>query len=390
MTTIDPPRQTLPLLLAGTALLTTGFALRSILASSQGPKNTITPSPLTTLLPTLTHSERLSLPYPPDAFPNPRDIPSPYGTFRAYEFGPPTGRKVLLVHGISTPCLALGGVAHTLAEKGCRVLLFDLPGRGYSDTPADLDHDIRLFTSVILIVLASSPLGWIGPDGFSVIGYSLGGGIAAAFTAYFPHLITSLILIAPSGLIRPHHISRSSRLLYAKTTLFEPILLRIVRRRLRKPLAAPSPAHSESDDQGGASAKDAVAAEIDIESSQRVVLSKSHPSITIEAAVNHQIEHHRGFVASFMSSIRYGPIQRQHELWRRVGRTFEERGDDVLIVLGERDPIINCEEIREDAAEALGGRVKFVVMDAGHEAPVSKGEEVGEHILAFWREGEGE
>jgi hypothetical protein len=31
---------------------------------------------------------------------------------------------VLLVHGITTPCIALGAVARRLVEKGCRVMLF--------------------------------------------------------------------------------------------------------------------------------------------------------------------------------------------------------------------------------------------------------------------------
>lgn len=384
MTTIDIwSRQQIQLILAGTALFCTGFALRSILA--QQPKRAITASPRKTLLPNLTQAENLELPYPPDALPGARDVDSPFGSFRVYEFGPEDGRKVLLVHGISTPCLALGGVAHGLAEKGCRVMLFDLAGRGYSDTPADLDHDIRLFTSQILIVLASSPLSWTSPAGFSIVGYSLGGGISAAFTAYFPHLIQSLVLIAPSGLIRDHHISRTSRILYAKTTLFEPVLLRIVRSRLRKPLYPPKAGQPDPDAHRGAGAKDAVQAEVNIEGNQKVVLSKAHPDITIEAAVNHQIEHHAGFVAAFMSSIRYGPIQRQHELWRRVARDHLQDGNQVLVVLGERDPIINHGELREDATECFGGMVKFVVMDAGHEAPVAKGPETAEHIWAFWQ-----
>ncbi|KAK5943458.1 hypothetical protein PMZ80_004465 [Knufia obscura] len=381
-------------LLTASAIFASGFALHSLLSQSQKPSASgtdqfpITRSPRHTLLPHLTAPQRSALPYPPDALPSPRDINSPYGTLRAYEFGPEDGRRVLLIHGISTPCLALGGLAHALVERGCRVLLFDLPGRGYSDAPSDLEHDLRLFASVILIVLASSPLGWIGSgkdgEGFDLVGYSLGGGIAAGFTSYFGHLVRSLTLIAPSGLIRDEHISATSRVLYARTTLFEPILLRIVRRRLRKPLQEPRPGQPDVSGEHGADAKDAVQAEVNIEGNQRVVLSRSHPDITIEAAVNHQIEYHEGFVKAFMSSIRYGPIQRQHELWRRVGRDFEERGKEVLVVLGERDPIIKCEEIMEDAREVFGGRVQFRVMDAGHEAPVAKGDEVAEHIWGFW------
>ena len=67
---------------------------------------------------------RPSLPYPPDALPGARDVASPYGTLRVYEWGPVTGRKVLLVHGISTPCITLASVASGLVEKGARVCLF--------------------------------------------------------------------------------------------------------------------------------------------------------------------------------------------------------------------------------------------------------------------------
>jgi pimeloyl-ACP methyl ester carboxylesterase len=112
---------------------------------------------------------------------------------RVYEFGPESGRKVLLVHGISTPCLSLGSVANALVEKGCRVMLFDLWGRGYSDS-VDLPHDSRLYSTEILLAITSSPLAWT-PGGFSLMGYSLGGGIAVDFAASFPGLVESLVSI---------------------------------------------------------------------------------------------------------------------------------------------------------------------------------------------------
>lgn len=110
---------------------------------------------------------------------------------RVYEWGPEDGRKVLFVHGISTPCLALGGLANALVEKGCRVMLFDLWGRGYSDS-SDLPHDSRLYSTAILLAITSSPLPWT-PGGFSLIGYSLGGGIAADFASSFPTIVKSLV-----------------------------------------------------------------------------------------------------------------------------------------------------------------------------------------------------
>lgn len=75
-------------------------------ASYTGLKDTIVESPRKSL-PRLP-SEIAKLPYPPDVLPGARDVDSPYGSMRVYEWGPEDGRKVLLIHGISTPSIALG------------------------------------------------------------------------------------------------------------------------------------------------------------------------------------------------------------------------------------------------------------------------------------------
>jgi len=81
-------------------------------------------SPVHTVLPQLSRQDQALLPYPPGALPGGRDVDTPYGNIRVYEWGPEDGRKVLLVHGISTPCLSLAATAKHLADKGCRVMLF--------------------------------------------------------------------------------------------------------------------------------------------------------------------------------------------------------------------------------------------------------------------------
>jgi len=76
-----------------------------------------------------THAASLSLesaektPYPPNLLPGARDVNSPYGTIRVYEWGAESGRKVLFIHGLSTPAPALAVVADTLAQRGCRVMI---------------------------------------------------------------------------------------------------------------------------------------------------------------------------------------------------------------------------------------------------------------------------
>jgi len=81
-------------------------------------------SPLPLIQKTLTNEQQKRLPYAPDALEGARDVATPFGNIRVYEWGPAEGEKVLLVHGISTPCIALGGLAEELAQKGCRVMLF--------------------------------------------------------------------------------------------------------------------------------------------------------------------------------------------------------------------------------------------------------------------------
>ena len=81
-------------------------------------------SPLKTTLPRLSKAETSHLVYQPDAFPGARDVETPYGSIRAYEFGPEDGKKVIFVHGITTSCITLKYIAENLVKRGCRVLLF--------------------------------------------------------------------------------------------------------------------------------------------------------------------------------------------------------------------------------------------------------------------------
>lgn len=379
------------LLLAGVAIFATGFVARGLL--SRPASKRIIGSPRKTLLLNLSPEEASRLPYPPDALPGARDVDSPYGSLRVYEWGPEAGRKAVLIHGISTPCLALGAVAHGLVDRGTRVIMFDLLGRGYSDTPSDLSHDIRLFTSQIFLALVTSPLSWTGGDsgGFAIIGYSLGGGIAASFTSQFPSLVNSLVLIAPSGIIRPYHFSKLNRIVYSEGVIPETILHGIVRRRLQTPLYPRK--HQEKDmDDGDVLAP--IQAEINLESNPATVLSKSHPDITIEAAVTHQVQNHEGFVPAFMSSIRNGPISHQHADWRRIGQRLTQQKNlgqpwpmkegKVLVIGGSKDPIIVQQELENDASEVFEGNAVFEFIDAGHEVPVAHGETVAKIISEFW------
>lgn len=246
----------------------------------------VLPSPIKSVLPKLSPEELQRCPYPPDAYPGIRDVESPYGNLRVYEWGPENGRKVLLVHGISNPCIVLGAIAHGLADKGCRVMMFDLPGRGYSDTPVPTPHSSRLYTSTILLALTSSPLPWTGNgETFSLIGYSLGGGIVANFTSYFPSLVSSLVLLAPAGLIRENRLTLMNKILYNSGLINGTVLERIIMGRMRR--GEPPTRHNEPEREPSTDTD--VGVEMPKESEDDVpalpALSRISPEITVSGVI---------------------------------------------------------------------------------------------------------
>jgi pimeloyl-ACP methyl ester carboxylesterase len=86
------------------------------------------------------------------------------------------------------------------------LILLDLYGRGYSDAP-QMTYDPNLYT--IQLALLMQHLRW---DKAAIVGVSMGGGIAAAFTAQFPHLVNDkVVLIASAGLMETSDISRTAK-----------------------------------------------------------------------------------------------------------------------------------------------------------------------------------
>lgn len=356
---------------------------------------------------------------------------TPHGTIRVFELGPPTAsERVLLLPGLSTPCIALSNLATALVDKGnCRVLLFDYFGRGWSDTPdpEHVDHDEKLYITQILYVLASSTGSgsWLDGDdddgrqgkskGFHVMGYSFGGGLAVSFASYFPHLVRSVTLIAPGGLMPWSGNSWRTRMLYFTRGIFpECILQHFVRRRFEPSATALSPVPSNSGDNGIAVPVSVEQAEngSDPFDSAAVATRKRRDddddnepgqvNVTVADVIAWQLRHHRGFVPAIMSAFRYGPIHERYEEWGRLGQFLAAKrgqprqcgedlpgglllGGKVLLVLGKTDPIVREERLVPEMKRVLGeGAVEVVVLDAGHEVAITKGAEIVGAALRFW------
>lgn len=408
---LRPPAERAGFYLALGAVGVSAGLIAALLSREHRPRKHCIESPRKTHLPHLSEAEIAALPYPPDVLPGGRDVETPYGCIKVFEWGPEDGEKVLLLHGISTPCLALGTVAEELVSKGYRVMLFDFFGRGYSDTPLDIPYDIRLYTTQILLVLASSRLSWTGADRFHLIGYSLGGGIAVPFARHFPHMVRSVVVVAGGGLIRSEHVSWKSRLLYSTSILPEPALQALIRRRLTPRRqdgkgavtetkmaaevvdvkgASSNKKHKNSDANGG-------------DGFDNALLLARRPGHTVSSIMSWQLRHHEGFIPAFVSSIRHAPIYDQQEDWHALGQLLAERrervgwedmaeevpglrGGRILFVLGATDPVIVKEELIHDATAVLGeDGFEAVVLECGHELVMSKGVEVAAVVANFWK-----
>ncbi|KAG0313524.1 hypothetical protein BGZ99_008834, partial [Dissophora globulifera] len=133
--------------------------------------------------------------YPEDYYPGGNYADLSFGETHYFEFGPEDGKKVVFVHGLSTPTSVYNKIARHMANSGCRVLLYDLYSRGYSVGPA-VDHNPDLYVAQLHELLQH--VGW---KKCNFVGLSLGGGIVACYSYRFPESVESVTFISPGGLL---------------------------------------------------------------------------------------------------------------------------------------------------------------------------------------------
>jgi pimeloyl-ACP methyl ester carboxylesterase len=105
------------------------------------------------------------------------------------------GPVVLLVHGIASRAAQWQSVMEQLGEN-CHVLAPDLLGHGESAKPRG-DYSLGAHACGIRDLLAA-----LGHDRVSLVGHSLGGGIAMQFAYQFPERVERLALVCSGGLGR--------------------------------------------------------------------------------------------------------------------------------------------------------------------------------------------
>jgi pimeloyl-ACP methyl ester carboxylesterase len=106
------------------------------------------------------------------------------------------GPLVVLIHGLAGSSQTWEPVIGGLAEH-CTVLAPDLPGHGDSAKPFDGDYSLGGLASSVRDLIAA-----LGYERATIVGQSLGGGVAMQFAYQFPTWCERLVLVGSGGLGR--------------------------------------------------------------------------------------------------------------------------------------------------------------------------------------------
>ena len=105
------------------------------------------------------------------------------------------GEAVIMIHGSGAGATGWANFHRNVdafVDAGYRVILPDMIGYGASSQPADIDYTLTLFTDTLYEALKAH-----GIERATLIGNSLGGGVAVQMTQDHPEFTERLILMAP-------------------------------------------------------------------------------------------------------------------------------------------------------------------------------------------------
>ncbi|PVH80670.1 alpha/beta-hydrolase [Cadophora sp. DSE1049] len=278
-------------------------------------------------------------------------IPSSWGTTRFYDFSPKfpsSARRVIMLHGGGTPAVTFTSLARELTKSGNHVVTYDLWGHGLSSTPLET-HTPAIMHTQLLELLAY--LRWSSAH---IIGFSIGGSIAATFTAIHPCMVESLTLISPAGLLRKADRGWWERLSMDGYFGFEWL-------RRRKVMFFINGGRDPQPKQGW----------------EERVKNGEMDGVAVEAW---QRENHGGHVASLVSMLNYAGVYDQHANFKLLG----EQDVRALVLVGSEDGVFPEEMLRRElGGVGWKGEIK-VVEGAGHGIVGSHFEDAGKLLDEFW------
>lgn len=123
-------------------------------------------------------------------------MPVPWGELRGQVWGPSHGRPVLCLHGWADN----SGTFNTLVPllpNDCRFVAIDFPGHGLSShRPDGCFYTFPFYVADVRRVVEA--LQW---KRFSIIGHSMGGNVAGMFSALYPEMVESVVLLDTYGFL---------------------------------------------------------------------------------------------------------------------------------------------------------------------------------------------
>lgn len=122
-----------------------------------------------------------------------------HGYRRAYRIAG-SGPVILLIHGIGDNSTTWSTVQTTLAQR-FTVIAPDLLGHGKSDKPR-ADYSVAAYANGMRDLLSV-----LDVEKVTVVGHSLGGGVAMQFAYQFPQLVERLILVGAGGVTKDVNIA---------------------------------------------------------------------------------------------------------------------------------------------------------------------------------------
>lgn len=116
---------------------------------------------------------------------------------RVLEGGPAGGEPVILLHGWGASAFSYRHAFDRLARHGLRVIAADLRGFGLSDKPvAAREYSLANYREDLDQLLDA-----LGLERISLVGHSMGGGLALQYALDRPERVRALSLVSPTNLV---------------------------------------------------------------------------------------------------------------------------------------------------------------------------------------------
>ena len=115
-----------------------------------------------------------------------------HGATHYHIYGSENKETVVLIYGISLPSYSWNDFATQLANNGLKVITYDLYGRGYSERPYTI-YNGRLYIRQLQELLDALHV----TEKVSILGISMGGGIANHFASHHPERVKKIVLLTP-------------------------------------------------------------------------------------------------------------------------------------------------------------------------------------------------